>query len=115
MSALTSSVYSSGAVDVYLSFDTSGSANAWIALPTKSIYNSTYTGLWTFTYTIDAVSIYWIYDAGLPMGPPNWYGTDMFFKVVCIAPSIMKKHPSTNWSNSAEVAQLPEVNVVLRN
>jgi hypothetical protein len=113
--ALTSGIDSAGSVDVYLSTD---GANSWTPIP--SIYidtlNNPSTAYWNDIYAIGSVTVTWTWSNGRAVNNPNvTYGVNCFFKVVCIAPAIMKKHPNTNWRNPAEVAKLPEVKEVLSN
>jgi hypothetical protein len=45
--------------------------------------------------------------------PTTTASYDTYFYLVIIPPSIIKQHPNTNWENSTEVAQLPEVQAAM--
>jgi hypothetical protein len=71
---------------------------------TPDINNS---GEWECSYTDGQIQI--IYVSSSPPTVPEE------FSVVVILPPMIKRHPNTNWGNTAEVRALPEVQEALKN
>jgi hypothetical protein len=100
--ALTSAVQSTGAVEVFLSTD---NASTWKALPFTEVSGTDYIML--YHTSVGSIEIDWIYNgAGLGSDPNTYYSATCQFKIVCIASSIIKQHPNTNWTNYNEVMQI---------
>ncbi len=112
VTALTSTIVSAGAVEVYLS---ANAGTNWTALPYTQ-YGSVANYVAGYTYGLNSLEVTWIYNSvGSGSDPNTYYSTSAcLIKVVCIAPAIIKKYPGTDWKNSAAVAQIPEVSSVLK-
>jgi hypothetical protein len=100
---LTSSfVNAGGSVNVFASFNGGGS---WNALPYTEVAGSNLTASWSVNIATNQVEVNYAYSSNTLVNDPNteYAVSSIEFNVVCIAPSIMKKHPSTNWHNYFEV------------
>lgn len=96
VSALTSSVQSSGAVEVFLSTD---GGTTWRGLPFTQ-YGSTADYLWSFQTQTGTVEVRWTYDgSGLGSDPNTVYGAVCQFKVVCISAAGLVANPDTDYTN----------------
>ncbi|HVA98118.1 MAG TPA: hypothetical protein VNG53_04420 [Bacteroidia bacterium] len=99
--ALTASINSSGAVDVYMSFD---NGTTWNTVP-YDYYQAGGDYLATDYYTTGVVTVNWTYNVSTSTGsdPNSVFSTSTQIKVVCVAPSIIKANPNVNWKNYNEV------------
>jgi hypothetical protein len=92
-----------GSVNVFATFN---GGTTWNALPYTEVVGANLTASWTVNFTPNLVQVNYAYsDLTLHNDPATEYaaGGAITFNVVCIAPSIMKKHPGTNWHNYYEV------------
>jgi hypothetical protein len=64
-----------------------------------------------FAFSSTVIDIY--YDAQTGVSSIAQPSNTVYIKVTLIPPAIMIKHPETNWNNTIEVAQLPEVQAAL--
>jgi hypothetical protein len=95
--ALTPDIVDRGAVMVYIY----NGSTTWEALPFSSVISAGVTTHYEFVYTDNQVTII-ISNSDLSI--PNLQTST--FKIVCIAASIMTKHPNTNWKNYSEVQKV---------
>ncbi len=96
VAALTSSVQSSGSVQVFFSID--GGQN-WVALPYTQYYTpSNY--MWSYITQTGVVEVDWIYDGTTLGSDPNTvYGAVCKFKVVCISAAGLIANPNTDYTD----------------
>lgn len=95
--AITSSVLSNGAVQVFMSGD--GGAT-YAALPLITVQNYSM----QFEISYNQVTLYWVYSgSGTMVNPYFYFGGTMLFKVVVIPPAIIKQHPNIDLNNYSEV------------
>lgn len=96
---LNSSILNTGTTEVFMSLD---GGNSWEALPFTA--SPEFMGYIT---SINQVEVFWTNNNGLL--PPNYpdpnsyYATSVNIKIVDIASYVMKKHPTTNWKDWAQV------------
>ncbi len=111
VSALTSKVLTSGAVEVYLS---PNAGTNWYAMP-YMVYGSVADYIGGFVTGLNSVQVTWIYNGvGSGSDPNAYYSTSAcLINIVCIAPAMIQSHPNVNWGDPAEVALIPEVKTQL--
>ncbi|MBI2269205.1 MAG: hypothetical protein HYU69_02490 [Bacteroidetes bacterium] len=95
---ITAAIMDSGAIEVFWSIDNGTTWN-----PTPWPTNSTGYVL-VQQASLGKVTVYWTHSSGALNQDFNtyWAVSSCKFKVVCIAASAMKQHPTTNWHNYAE-------------
>jgi len=106
VAALTSGfINAGGVVSVFFS---ANSGTSWNALPYTEVVGASITASWSINMTTDLVQVNYAYsDQAMHNDPCTEYGASpLQFSVTCIAAGIVKKHPSTNWSNYYEVQKV---------
>lgn len=103
-SYLTSAILNYGAVDVFVSYN---SGATWNNVPYSEVVATNVTGIWTVNDAVGTVQVNYTYSDGTLGSDPNAeYSATCQFKVVCIAASVIKRHPNVNLNNYAQVENL---------
>ena len=104
---VSQSILNTGSVETFVSYN---SGTSWNMVPYTEVLSSTLTGIWTVNAALNTMQINYSYsDATAHSDPNTEYGVPaIWFKVVCIAGPVMKKHPNTNWHNYAEVKAIED-------
>jgi hypothetical protein len=97
-----------GYAEVFLSFD---KGIVWNILPYTFSVDSVLSAQMTYSYsaqnTITAV-FNWS-DMKKHTDPVTTFGSTCYFNVVCIAASVVNKHPGTNWNSYESLQNIPEL------
>ncbi len=86
----TSFINSGGYAQVFFSYD---NGRVWYSLPTTYSADSTLSAQMSYSYSLNNVEIYFAWsDARQHTDPVTTYGSTCLYKVICVAPSAIKKH-----------------------
>ena len=98
--SITSDIVTYGSVSTFISFDNTN----WQSLNWNDLQTTSYSVSYEMTYSIGGVTAFIIPGDGNPNN--SLIANPIYYKVVAIAGSIKKKHPSTNWNNYMEVMKV---------
>ena len=103
---VTSAIQSMGTVEAFLSTD---AGTTWRALPFTQYVSGSSNYFMDYYTTVGNVQITWTQNSpGLGSDPNTYYSATCQIKDVCIAGSIMKQHPKTNWKDYGQVQAILE-------
>jgi len=93
--ALTSDIMNTGAVEVFVNTD--GTGSFWKALPYTVVTGTVNYG-WQYVTLLNDVQVQFAWANGAQSGDPNFtYGASIMIKIVCIASSGIAKNPDLNF------------------
>lgn len=111
---ITQSILNTGSVEVFVNYNT----GSWNNLPYTEVISPSLTGIWSLNEALNTMQINYTYSDQINHNDPNteYTASTIYFKIVCIAGPVMKKHPNTNWHNYNEVESIiKQENGIVRN